>query len=68
MDKISVEPFNTEAKQQSEQMEEKTRRVMQPHTGDLVYARVMKIEDRFAKVDILAIDDDPISAVFIGFI
>ena len=41
---------------------------MQPHTGDIVFARVMKIEDRFAKVDILAIDDDPISAVFIGFI
>ena len=41
---------------------------MQPRTGDEVYARVMKVEDRFAKVDILAIGEDPISAVFVGFI
>ena len=33
-----------------------------------MYARVMKVEDRFAKVDIVAIGEDPISAVFAGFI
>ena len=41
---------------------------MQPRTGDEVYARVNKVEDRFAKVEILAIGEEPINSVFVGFI
>ena len=71
MDSITVDAINSaDAKQANDKAEEgsNTFRVMQPRTGDEVYARVMKVEDRFAKVDILAIGEDPISAVFVGFI
>lgn len=33
-----------------------------------MYGRVTKVEDRFCKVDIVAIDDKPISSVFVGII
>ena len=33
---------------------------MIPREGDLVYGRINKIEDRFARVDILAIEDRPL--------
>ena len=37
-------------------------------TNDLVYGRVTKVEDRFAKIDILAIGETPLNAVFVGII
>ena len=69
-DKISVEPYHSSSTEAVEEGEESAtaKRVMQPRTGDEVYARVMKVEDRFAKVDILAIGEDPIQSVFAGFI
>lgn len=33
-----------------------------------MYARVNKIEDRFCKVDIIAIGDVPVTTVFVGII
>ena len=33
---------------------------MIPREGDLVYGRINKVEDRFARVDILAIEDRPL--------
>ena len=71
MDQITVEAIHSADSSNlanAENQKESTSRVMQPRTGDEVYARVMKVEDRFAKVDILAIGEDPISAVFVGFI
>lgn len=71
MDQITVEAIHSADSSNpanAENQQESTSRVMQPRTGDEVYARVMKVEDRFAKVDILAIGEDPISAVFVGFI
>ena len=70
MDQVTIEPFHTGAVAATEATEsaEARRRTMQPRTGDEVYARVMKVEDRFAKVDILAIGEEPIAAVFAGFI
>ena len=50
------------------QASERSNRTLQPRTGDEVYAKVMKVEDRFCKVDIVAIGEEPISAVFVGFI
>ena len=70
MDKISVEPFygsDACAASNDEDLEQASR-TRQPRTGDEIYARVTKVEDRFAKVDILAIGEEPISAVFAGFI
>ena len=40
----------------------------QPFTGDVVHARVTKVEDRFAKVEILAIKEEPLNSVFVGII
>ena len=40
----------------------------QPMTADIVYGRVTKVEDRFAKIDILAIGEVPLNAVFVGII
>ena len=37
-------------------------------TNDLIYGRVTKVEDRFAKIDILAIGEVPLNAVFVGII
>ena len=70
MDQISVEPFHDADEQSNEQSEanESSKKAKQPKTGDEVYAKVMKVEDRFAKVDIIAIGEDPITAVFVGFI
>ena len=71
MDKISVEAYHEQEEQKRSAAAETTesqRRIMQPRTGDEVYARVTKVEDRFAKVDIVAIGEDPITAVFVGFI
>ena len=33
---------------------------MIPREGDLVYGRVNKVEDRFARIDILAIGEKPL--------
>ena len=33
---------------------------MIPREGDLVYGRITKLEDRFVRVDILAIEDRPL--------
>ena len=35
-------------------------------TGSTVHCRVTRVEDRFCKVDILAVNDRPIQSVFIG--
>ena len=70
-DQISIEPFHTDLEIRESQDADKDKqrgRVMQPRTGDEVYAKVTKVEDRFAKVDIVAINQDPITAVFVGFI
>ena len=68
MDKIAVQAFHGSEELKVEDATENTARLLQPRTGDEVYARVMKVEDRFAKVDIVAIGEDPISAVFAGFL
>mmetsp|Transcript_12772 Transcript_12772/g.17197 ORF Transcript_12772/g.17197 Transcript_12772/m.17197 type:complete len:126 (+) Transcript_12772:17-394(+) len=71
-DQISVTPFHgAEGADNSERTAEASNergRTLQPRTGDEVYAKVMKVEDRFTKVDIVAIGEEPISAIFIGFI
>ena len=33
---------------------------MVPREGDLVYGRITKLEDRFVRVDILAIEERPL--------
>ncbi len=39
-----------------------------PASGQLVYARVTKVEDRFAKLDIVAVADQPVNTTFVGII
>ena len=39
-----------------------------PEVGQIVYAKVNKIEDRFAKVDIVAVADKPVNTTFVGII
>ena len=39
-----------------------------PAAGQLVYARVTKIEDRFCKLDIIAVGETPVNQVFVGII
>ena len=39
-----------------------------PESGQLVYAKVIKVEDRFAKVEIVAVDDKPVYTTFVGII
>ena len=41
---------------------------MVPREGDLVYARINKVEDRFVRVEILAIEERPLLANFTGVI
>ena len=41
---------------------------MIPREGDLVYARINKVEDRFVRVEILAIEERPLQANFSGVI
>ena len=66
-DKITVQKTSTES-DAAEQGEEEDPGSKQPLTGDVVHARVTKVEDRFAKVDILAVADAPLNAVFVGII
>ena len=40
----------------------------QPVDGQEVYARVTKVEDRFSKVEILAVQGHPVRSVFVGII
>ena len=67
-DKITVQKTGQGRDDAAEQGEEEDPGSKQPLTGDVVHARVTKVEDRFAKVDILAVADAPLNAVFVGII
>ena len=54
--------------QEERKMTEEENLTRQPVDGEEVYARVTKVEDRFSKLDILAVQGHPIRSVFVGII
>lgn len=64
-----IEVVRTQADNQQE-VDEKlgVKEAEGPQTGQVVYGRVSKIEDRFCKVDIIAVDEIPVNQVFVGII
>jgi exosome complex component CSL4 len=39
-----------------------------PLVSQLVHARISRVEDRFCKVDILAVNEQPVASVFVGIV
>lgn len=69
MDNISVEPAikksnNNQIVDEVIGLNDST----SPQSGQYVFARVNKIEDRFCKVDIIAVGEVPVTTVFVGII
>ena len=69
-DIISVKPIlndkNERMAENAENSEDPAAR--QPKTGDEIYGKVIKVEDRFAKIEILAIGSEPLASSFIGIL
>ena len=67
MDKITVIP---QIKENESEVDEFLGRVesFAPESGQIVYAKVTRIEDKFAKLDIVAVADQPVNTTFVGII
>lgn len=68
LDVITVDPLHKDEEANLKQVAEEPPRGATPLQQQEVYGKVTKVEDRFCKLEILAVNEQPTSSIFLGII